>query len=123
MKKPNFRETEADLKTRLDKWLYFIRHLEDFHTIPTIFRDKVFAQAFEKAELARFGQEELDSYENSLKTYRDLKGVIDTAFDEGKTEGKIEGTIAVAKKMKLKGLSSKDISDLTGLSESEIEKL
>lgn len=60
----------------------------------------------------------MDNYEISLKTYRDLKGVIDTAFDEGKTEGKLE----VAKKMKLKGLSPKDIAELTGLSEDEIEK-
>ena len=116
---PNFKQTEADVETRLDKWLYFIKHLEDFQTIPTIFKDEVFTQAFEKAELAKYGQAELDNYENSLKAYRDLKGVIDTAFDEGKIEGKIE----VAKKMKLKGLSSSDISDLTGLSESEIDKL
>lgn len=120
---PNFKQTEADLKTRLDKWLYFIKHLEDFQTIPNIFRDEVFTQAFEKAELARFGQAELDSYEYSLKVFRDNKAVydyaIDTAFDEGKLEGKLE----VAKKMKLKGLSSSDIFDLTGLSESEIDKL
>lgn len=116
---PNFKQTEGELKTRLDKWLYFIKYLEDFQTIPTIFKDEVFTQAFEKAELAKFGQAELDNYENSLKTYRDLKGVIDTAFDEGKIEGKIE----VAKKMKLKGLSSSDISDLTGLSKGIIDKL
>ena len=116
---PNFKQTEEQLKTRLDKWLYFIKYLEDFQTIPTIFKDEVFTQAFEKAELAKFGQAELDNYENSLKTYRDLKGVIDTAFDEGKIEGKIE----VAKKMKLKGLSSSDISDLTGLSKGIIDKL
>ena len=78
---PNFNKQESELETRLDKWLYFIKHLEDFQSIPTIFRDDVFTQAFEKAELAKFGQAELDSYENSLKIYRDLKGVIDTAFD------------------------------------------
>jgi len=116
---PNFKKIEMELDTRLDKWLFFIKHLEDFQTIPAIFLDEIFTQAFEKAELAKFGQAELDSYENSLKTYRDLKGVIDTAFDEGKVEGKIE----VANKMKLKGLSSSDISDLTGLSESEIDRL
>ncbi len=128
---PNFKKAEAELETRLDQWLYFIKHLEDFQSIPTIFKDEVFIQAFEKAELAKFDQNELDSYENSLKTYRDLKGVIDTAFDEGKLEGKIEGKlegklegkIEVAKKMKLKGISPKDISELTGLTESEIEKL
>ena len=120
---PNFKKAEAELETRLDQWLYFIKHLEDFQSIPTIFKDEVFIQAFEKAELAKFDQNELDSYENSLKTYRDLKGVIDTAFDEGKIEGKLEGKIEVAKKMKLKGISPKDISELTGLTASEIEKL
>jgi predicted transposase/invertase (TIGR01784 family) len=33
----------------------------------------------------------MDKYESSLKLYRDLKGVIDTAFIEGRSEGKIEG--------------------------------
>jgi predicted transposase/invertase (TIGR01784 family) len=124
---PNFKQAEAELKTRLDKWLYFIKHLEDFQTIPTIFADEVFTQAFEKAELAKYGQDELEKYEMNLKIYRDYKNTVDTAFDEGKIEGKIEGRIEgkieVAKKMKLKGLSSSDISDLTGLSESEIDKL
>ena len=27
---PNFAKTESQLETRLDKWLYFIKHLEDF---------------------------------------------------------------------------------------------
>ena len=124
---PNFKKTEAELITRLDKWLYFIKHLEDFQSIPTVFKDEVFTQAFEKAELAKFGQTELDNYEYSLKVFRDNKAVfeyaIDTAFDEGKVEGKIEGKIEVAKKLKLKGLSSSDIADLTGLTESEIDNL
>jgi predicted transposase/invertase (TIGR01784 family) len=116
---PNFKEREAELKTRLDKWLYFIKHLEDFQTIPTIFMDEVFTQAFEKAELAKFGQIELDIYESSLKTYRDLKGVIDTAFDEGK----LEGILLVAKKLKDKGVELSLIIETTGLANDEIERL
>jgi hypothetical protein len=72
-----------------------------------------------KAELAKFNQPQLDSYENSLKTYRDLKGVIDTAFDEGKIEGKIE----VAKSVKQMGFSTEEIIKLTGLSAGEIDRL
>jgi len=116
---PNFKQTENQLQTRLDKWLYFIKHLEDFQTIPTIISDDVFNQAFEKAELAKFGQTELANYENSLKMYRDLKGVIDTAFDEGKLEGKLE----TAKSAKQMGLKIEDIIQLTGLSKEEIERL
>lgn len=116
---PNFIKAEGELSTRLDKWLYFIKNLEDFQSIPAIFKDEIFTQAFEKAELANFEQADLDKYENSLKVYRDLKGVIDTAFDEGKNERSIE----IAKAMKQKGLSITDIAELTGLSEEEIDKL
>jgi predicted transposase/invertase (TIGR01784 family) len=124
---PNFKVKEAELKTRLDKWLYFIKHLEDFQTIPTIFKDDVFVQAFEKAELAKYGQAELEKYEYSLKVFRDNKAVydyaVDTAFEEGLKNGKLVRNIEIAKKMKLKGLVSSVISEITGLSETEIDNL
>jgi predicted transposase/invertase (TIGR01784 family) len=90
---PNFNKQEHDLATRLDKWLYFIKHLADLQTMPAIFKEEVFTSVLQKAEIAKLNKAELDTYEQSLKTYRDIKGVIDTAFDEGKLEGKIEGKL------------------------------
>jgi hypothetical protein len=69
---PNVKLLENNLKTRLDKWLFFIKNLEDFQSMPTIFSDEIFTKAFEKAELAKFGSIERDKYETSLKNYRDL---------------------------------------------------
>ena len=112
---PNFKLSENQLVTRLDKWLYFIKYLEDFQTIPVIIADDIFNQAFEKAELAKFEQSELANYENSLKNYRDIKSVIDTAFIDGKTE--------VAKMMKLENEPIDKIIKYTGLTKDEIEKL
>lgn len=112
---PNFQKTENLLETRLDKWLYFIKHLTGFQNIPTIFKDEVFEKAFEKAELSKLGQNDLDKYENSLKAYRDLKGVIDTAFDQGKVE--------MIKAFKNAGASIETIILATGLTEEEINKL
>ena len=124
---PNFKKVETELTTRLDKWLFFIKNLEDFQSIPAIFSDDIFAQAFEKAELAKYGQLDLDRYESSLKIYRDLKGVIDTAFDEGKQEGieegKLEGRQEVAKALKLNGVPFEVIMKSTGLSKEEIDQL
>ncbi len=120
---PHFNKSEGELLTQLDKWLYFIRHLEDFQSIPDIFKDSIFEQAFEKAEIAKYSSEERDEYEKSLKIYRDLKGVIDTAYDEGKIEGEQQKAIDVAKRAKKMGLSSQDIAVLTGLSIDEIELL
>ena len=39
---PNFKKNEQELVTRLDKWLYFIKNLENFQTIPNIFKTKCF---------------------------------------------------------------------------------
>ncbi len=125
---PKFLKTEAELSSRLDKWLYFIKHLEDFQSIPQIFKDEVvFKEAFEKAELSKFNQSEFASYESSLKGYRDWFAVIETAKDEaerkGKTEGKIEGKAEVAKALKDSGVAIEIISKTTGLSVKEIDLL
>jgi predicted transposase/invertase (TIGR01784 family) len=112
---PHFIKEEHELETRLDKWLYFIRHLEDFQNIPEIFKDDVFIQAFEKAEIAKYSEEERHDYEQSLKNYRDLKGVIDTAYFDGKAD--------VARKLKDKGMDKDFIIETTGLTKDEIEKL
>ena len=116
---PHFKKTEQELVNRLDKWLYFIKHLEDFQTIPSIFIDEIFTQAFEKAEIAKYSPEERHDYEQSLKIYRDLKNVIDTAFDDGMNEG----VLKVAKALKANGASLELISTSTGLSVQAIEKL
>lgn len=68
---------------------------------------------------AKFGQSNMENYENKSLIYSDLKGVIDTAFDEGKMEGKIEVAIALNKK----GLSIHEISELSELPEDEIRKV
>jgi predicted transposase/invertase (TIGR01784 family) len=113
----------------------FIKNLEDFQRMPSIFKDKVFKKAFEKAAFAKLGAAELNAYEMNLKTYRDYKNTVDTAYDEGKMEGLLEGkkegilegkmerAIEIAKQAKSMGLSMKDIVTLTGLSEAEIGNL
>jgi predicted transposase/invertase (TIGR01784 family) len=55
--------------------------------------------------------------------YSEVQNVSDTAFSEGKVEGKLEEKQSIAKNMLAKGFDLKTISELTGLSEAEIEKL
>jgi predicted transposase YdaD len=72
----------------------------------------------EKAELAKFGSIERDKYETSLKNYRDLKSVIDTAFDDGKLEGLLDGKLEGLLEGKLEGLLE---GKEAGLKEARIE--
>jgi len=84
---PRFQKNQEELQTHFDKWLYFIKHLEDFEAIPTHLQEAVFEQAFAIAEIAHFNPQQQKDYENSLKYYRDLKNVIDTAELTGREHG------------------------------------
>ena len=128
---PRFTKEEHELETHFDKWLYFLKHLEDFENIPGILKEEIFEKAFHVAEIANFTREQLTQYEKSLKAYRDLKGVVDTSYEEGKYEGKIEGkiegrderNIEIALKMMKRGESAEKISEYTDLSIEEINQL
>jgi predicted transposase/invertase (TIGR01784 family) len=140
---PKFNKTVDELETRFDKWLYVIRNLNKLDRIPDKLREQIFEKLFETAEIAKFTQEQVLSYEDSLKYYRDLKNSLDTARDEGKIEGKIEGMregemkgkieglregemkglMKVAKNMLSNGMPVSEIAKLTGLSESDISNL
>jgi len=89
----------------------------------------------EQAEFANSTQQQLQAYEDSLKVYRDLKGVIDTSHDEGYDEGLIVGEerglhkgrnqekIDMARLMKQGGEPIEKIVRYTVLSPADIEKL
>ena len=67
--------------------------------------------------------QEKEQYEDSLKSYRDLKNVIDTAYDEGELKGKLEAQKEMVLKGIARGLDNSMIADLSGLTEIEVEEL
>jgi predicted transposase/invertase (TIGR01784 family) len=117
---PKFNKSVDELETRFDKWLYVLRNLNKLDRIPEKLREQIFTKLFETAEIARFTLDQVRSYEDSLKSYRDIKNSLDTAREEGKMEGKMEGKIEIARNMLLKGFSFAEISSITGLPEHEI---
>jgi hypothetical protein len=77
------------------------KDLPNLEKRPTKLQEKVFERLFEAAEIAKFSTEEKEEYQESLKSYRDLKNVIDTSYDDGKKDEKKEGIIKALKRGKL----------------------
>ena len=88
---PKFTKTLEQLESQFDKWLFLLRHLPDLENPPQSLQAEIFNQLFEVAEIANFSLTERDSYENSLKYYRDLNNVVDTSREEGLQEGLTRG--------------------------------
>jgi predicted transposase/invertase (TIGR01784 family) len=124
---PKFIKAEEALDSQFDRWLYFIKNLENFNHIPERLKNRIFEKAFQTAEIAQFKPEQLATYETSLKYYRDLKNVVDTSYIEGKfdgiEEGRMEEKIEIARNLLKLGLSPDQVSKATGLSTDEIAML
>ena len=84
---PQFKKSLNELQTIQDKWFYVFKHLAELDEVPSELQEAIFLQLFEAAKVAKFSPVERQAYENSLKYYRDLKNVTDTARDEGFEEG------------------------------------
>ncbi|MEA3496241.1 MAG: hypothetical protein U9R42_09425, partial [Bacteroidota bacterium] len=87
--------------------------------IPVELKEKIFLRLFETAEIAKLKPDEYKQYEASVNAYRDIFNIKNTYLEKGKIEGKIEDAI----KMLEKGLEVALISEITGLTEKEINEL
>ena len=112
---PKFNKTVDELENRFEKWLYVIKNLNRLDRIPDKLREQIFEKLFDTAEIAKFTPDQVRSYEDSLKYYRDLKNSLDTASDER--------AIDIAKNLLKNGIDIEIIINSTGLTKQQIEKL
>jgi predicted transposase/invertase (TIGR01784 family) len=125
---PKFNKTEEELESRFDKWLYVLKNLPRLERRPAKLQERVFENLFKTAEIARFTSKEMNAYEDSLKVYRDLRNVMDTAkeesFKEGVEIGIMEGeknkTVQIVIESSKAGLPVVTIAAITGLPEAEV---
>ena len=122
---PFFNKTAEELETNFEKWLFVLKNIEKLTEIPSRLKNKIFMKFFGEAEIANLAQEERAAYEQSLKVYRDLKNVTDTAFIEGygvaKQEAHNKFVNAIKKAISL-GNSIQETAEIFEISESEVEK-
>jgi predicted transposase/invertase (TIGR01784 family) len=120
---PLFTKTEAKLETHFDKWIYFLKNLENFDHIPSILNEPIFQKGFEIAEIAHLKPSQIETYEKSLLEYWELKNVQDTYFNDGVTEGRMKEKYDMAKALKSENMPIEFIVKITGLTVGEIEDL
>lgn len=128
---PKFNKGENELDTMFDKWMFVLRNLSRLFERPAALQERVFKKLFEQAEIARFSPQDAKEYEESVKIYRDLTNVVNTAerkgLEKGRAEGRAEGehekALQVARGMKTDGMSDDMVAKYTGLSTDEIRNL
>ena len=115
----------------VEKIGYALANMGNFEKRPEGFAGEFFDLLFSSADLTTFAKDEKTKYENNMTTERDIRNQIAYARDEGRKEGKVEGreegkeeaTLAVANKLKAKGIPPEIIAEATGLTEQQIINL
>ena len=130
---PKFTKTIDELQNHFEQWLFVLKHLPDLEYQPSSLQDNVFKQLFDTAQITNLSPEDRQAYENSLKYYRDMVGVVETARREGIQKGVQEGIeqgieqgrrserLTIAQAMKAAGNSDELIVQITGLSLEDLE--
>ena len=147
----DFKKTDKEVHTYPEKWLYLLKNAPFFKQIPDILKgDDAFGAALDGAKRAKFTREENSTYERYMMNARDIVNAKRFAAKEGREEGRAEGReegfaegraeglakgmaegmakgmaeglMEVARKMKERGMSVGEITDITGLSDEQIMK-
>lgn len=124
-------EGKPELKSSLDRWIYYLKNegkAEEEEEMKILLNDDPIMEKAHKTYREFTADEKLvELNEARMKFIRDQKTLIygarERGIKEGIEQGKERGKKEDVKRMLIKGYHVREISDITGLSVEEIEKL
>jgi predicted transposase/invertase (TIGR01784 family) len=124
---PKFKITDINLLTNIiKKWCYFFKHADETSEADLrklIGSDNVIERAYEELNQFNWTEEELFTYEQETKRIMDNRAAEDYKLEQGKSEGKAEEKIEIAKNLLSQNIDINTISTATGLPVEKINAL
>jgi predicted transposase/invertase (TIGR01784 family) len=114
-----FKKTSIDCKTIIDKWIFFIKEVENLEVIPSNLDDEGLNEAYMFANKNTWTKEELDAYNNMAMREQDERGRISKAEQVAKDEVKAEMII----EMHNDGLSIERIAKIAKISVEKVREI
>ena len=116
---PLFTKEANECENQVERWIYLLKNMETLNRLPWAAQSAVFQKLESIADVGGMTRAERLQYDEALKKYRDTISV----FEGVRMEGRKEGIVANARKMKSYGFTLEMISDITGLTLEEVRDL
>ena len=116
---PKFNKELKNIKTLVDKWIYFIKNATNLDVIPADVKDEGLIHAYEDADKHNWTKEELEAYHYAEMRRQDEKGKTTVAIRKAVDQEKIE----IVKKGIKAGYSNEIIRTMTGLTDELIDEI
>jgi len=92
---PKFKLKANELKTLIEKWVFFIKEAENLAVIPENTDDEGLIEAYKDADRHSWEKEELVAYDNAFIAERDEIGRIELAKEQGKEEHRVQAVLGL----------------------------
>jgi len=131
-----FQKKLSQLKTIEDKWIYLLKNAAKMEAKPkSLSQEEEIEHALQILNMATWSDKEHENYEKFLDAERVVKDVRETAIakanaqglekgrEEGREEGHAKAMIKIARNMLKSGMSKKEISKITGLTDTQLKNI
>ena len=125
-----FLKKNPGISNKLEQWLWLILGEEEKVQMASKENKKIEKVVKDLDEMSADENERLEAYKRKLAVWDYNVSIAEATergksegIEEGKIEGKIEEKVAIAKKLKRKGMDTKTIIEVTGLSKEKVENL
>jgi predicted transposase/invertase (TIGR01784 family) len=138
-----FNKTEEELETNLDYWMYCFKHAQKLRKQPKKLQGEIFNKLFNRIDTENLTDNNMETYNKSIKEYPDVRFVaasnrkmgynegieigiergIERGIEVGYKKGCEGGKLEVAKKLLDIHLSVNDIAKATGLTPAQIRQM
>ena len=119
---PKFRKKNPDISSKLDQWLWLICGEEEKIKMAKNENEKI-KEAKSELEKLEMSVEDRELYELRLKAIRDEINIRESGYTDGMRDGEEQGKKEIAKNLLKQNIAIDIISQATGLTQEEIEKL
>jgi predicted transposase/invertase (TIGR01784 family) len=116
---PKFKLKADELKTLIEKWVFFIKEAENLDVIPENTDDEGLIEAYKDADKHSWKKEELVAYDNAFIAERDEIGRLELAEEKGQLKERIKAVIG----LHLNGIPISIIAKSFNITETEVTQI
>lgn len=120
---PKFNVQRKDLKTLVEKWVFFIKEAENLEVIPEGMDDPGLKAAYEEANIQTWLPEELEAYDYAGLRETEDRLRLEKAKADARKEARKEEQRKMARQMKQDNFDREVIKKYTELSDEEIDEI
>ena len=120
---PYFTKELDECSTLSDKLMYALKNMNNWNRMPDALKEQVFSHLDRLAAKAHLSEGDRIAYDKAVDRYNVSRIVENDIREQAVAEGRLEGRLEIARKLKENGFSIADIVRIAGLRQKKIDKL